>query len=109
MTSLPEAKIELARRCEQAALAFDPRITNSEGGDFSDGHARYAYATSHGFAGEYRTSSFSLSTSPLATENGEMQRDGWYHVTRSARGWTRRKRWGGQRPGARCAGWAPGA
>jgi len=82
----PEAKIELARRCEQAALAFDPRITNSEGGDFSDGHARYAYATSHGFAGEYRTSSFSLSTSPLATENGEMQRDGWYHVTRKRAG-----------------------
>ena len=70
----------------QAALAFDPRITNSEGGDFSDGHARYAYATSHGFAGEYRTSSFSLSASPLATENGEMQRDGWYHVTRRRAG-----------------------
>ncbi|HKZ04972.1 MAG TPA: TldD/PmbA family protein [Methylomirabilota bacterium] len=78
----PEAKIELARRCEQAALGFDPRITNSEGGDFADGHARYAYATSHGFRGEYRSSSFSLSVSPLATANGEMQRDGWYHTTR---------------------------
>jgi PmbA protein len=78
----PEAKIDLARRCEAAALDFDSRITNSEGGDFSDGHARYAYATSHGFAGEYRSSSFSLSASPLAAANGEMQRDGWYHVTR---------------------------
>jgi PmbA protein len=78
----PEAKIDLARRCEAAALAFDPRITNSEGGDFADGHARYAYATSHGFAGEYRSSSFSLSASPLAAADGEMQRDGWYHVTR---------------------------
>ena len=78
----PEAKIDLARRCEAAALAFDPRITNSEGGDFADGHARYAYATSHGFAGEYRSSSFSLSASPLAAAAGEMQRDGWYHVTR---------------------------
>ena len=78
----PEAKIELARRYEQAALDFDPRITNSEGGDFADGHARYAYATSHGFRGEYRSSSFSLSVSPLATANGEMQRDGWYHTTR---------------------------
>jgi PmbA protein len=78
----PEAKIDLARRCEAAALAFDPRITNSEGGDFADGHARYAYATSHGFAGEYRSSSFSLSSSPLAAADGEMQRDGWYHVTR---------------------------
>lgn len=78
----PEAKIDLARRCEQAALRFDPRITNSEGGDFGDGHARYAYATSHGFGGEYRSSSFSLSVSPLATADGEMQRDGWYHTTR---------------------------
>ena len=78
----PEAKIELARRAEAAALAADPRIKNSEGGDFSDRRARYAYATSHGFGGEYETSSFSLSVSPVATQNGEMQRDGWYHVTR---------------------------
>jgi PmbA protein len=78
----PEAKIELARRAEAAALEADPRITNSEGGDFSDRRARYAYATSHGFAGEYETSSFSLSASPVASQDGEMQRDGWYHVTR---------------------------
>jgi PmbA protein len=78
----PEAKIELARRAEAAALEADPRITNSEGGDFSDRRARYAYATSHGFAGEYETSSFSLSASPVAAQNGQMQRDGWYHVTR---------------------------
>jgi len=78
----PEDKIELARRCEAAALGADPRITNSEGGDFADRRARYAYASSHGFAGEYATSSFSLSASPVASENGHMQRDGWYHVTR---------------------------
>jgi PmbA protein len=78
----PEDKIELARRAEAAALAMDPHIANSEGGDFSDREARYAYATSHGFRGEYRTSSFSLSVSPVAARDGEMQRDGWYHVTR---------------------------
>jgi len=78
----PEDKIELARRCEAAALAADPRITNSEGGDFADRRAHYAYAASHGFAGEYSTSSFSLSVSPVASESGHMQRDGWYHVTR---------------------------
>jgi len=78
----PEDKIELARRSEAAALAADPRITNSEGGDFADRRAHYAYAASHGFAGEYSTSSFSLSVSPVASENGHMQRDGWYHVTR---------------------------
>jgi PmbA protein len=78
----PEEKIELARRCEAAALEADPRITNSEGGDFGDRRARYAYATSHGFAGEYRTSSFSLAVSPVAADNGQMQRDYWYHGTR---------------------------
>jgi PmbA protein len=78
----PEAKIELARRSEAAALAADPRITNSEGGDCSDRRARYAYATSHGFHGAYETSSFSLSVSPVATEGGEMQRDSWYHASR---------------------------
>jgi len=78
----PEAKIELARRCEAAALAADPRITNSEGGDFGDRRARYAYATSHGFHGEYETSSFSISASPVAVQGGEMQRDSWYHVSR---------------------------
>jgi PmbA protein len=78
----PEEKIELARRCEAAALEADPRITNSEGGDFGDRRARYAYATSHGFSGEYRTSSFSLAVSPVAALNGEMQRDYWYHGTR---------------------------
>ena len=82
----PEAKIELARRAEAAALAADPRIKNSEGGDFSDRRARYAYATSHGFGGEYETSSFSLSVSPVASEGDEMQRDGWYHVTRKRAG-----------------------
>jgi len=78
----PEEKIDLARRCEAAALEADPRITNSEGGDFADRRARYAYATSHGFAGRYATSSFSLSASPVAKGEGEMQRDSWYHVTR---------------------------
>ena len=78
----PEEKIELARRGEAAALACDPRITNSEGGDFSDRHAQYTYANSGGFAGSYETSSFSLAVSPVASQNGDMQRDSWYHVTR---------------------------
>jgi PmbA protein len=77
-----EEKIELAQRAEAAALAVDPRITNSEGADFADRRARYAYATTHGFAASYQTSSFSLSVSPVASDDREMQRDSWYHVTR---------------------------
>src|SRR2546422_58474 len=51
----PEAKIEIARRAEAAALESDPRITNSEGAEYSDRRAHYAYATSHGFARGYAT------------------------------------------------------
>jgi PmbA protein len=79
---MSEEKIEIARRGEAAALAFDPRITNSEGAEFFDREARYAYATSHGFSGGYATSSFGLTVSPVAGENGQMQRDSWYSLNR---------------------------
>jgi PmbA protein len=78
----PEAKIELARRAEAAALETDPRIANSEGAEYWDRRARYVYATSHGFAGGYVTTAFGLSVSPVASANGEMQRDSWYSATR---------------------------
>ncbi|HET7342613.1 MAG TPA: DNA gyrase modulator, partial [Methylomirabilota bacterium] len=78
----PEAKIELARRTEAAALASDPRITNSEGAEYWDRRARYAYATSHGFARGYATTAFGLSVAPVASAGGEMQRDYWYSAAR---------------------------
>jgi PmbA protein len=78
----PEDKIELARRAEAAALAADPRITNSEGAEYFDRRAGYVYATAEGIARGYATSSFSLSVSPVASRNGEMQRDSWYSATR---------------------------
>src|SRR3989454_9690109 len=81
----PEQKIELARRAEAAALAADPRITNSEGAEYFDRRARYAYATSHGFARGYSTSSFGLTVSPVAAKDGEMQRDVWYTYARRRR------------------------
>jgi PmbA protein len=78
----PEEKIELARRAEAAALAADPRITNSEGAEYFDRRARYAYATSQGFARGYSTSSFGLTVSPVASKDREMQRDAWYTYAR---------------------------
>ena len=78
----PEAKIELARQAEAAALGSDPRMTNSEGAEYWDRRARYAYATSHGFGRGYATSAFGLSVAPVASENGEMQRDYWYTAAR---------------------------
>lgn len=78
----PEEKIALARRAEAAALAVDTRIANSEGAESWDRRARYAYATSTGFAESYATSSFGLSVAPVARQNGEMQRDAWYTMAR---------------------------
>ena len=78
----PEEKIAIAQHAEAAALDADPRITNSEGAEFFERHARYAYATSEGFFAAYPTSSFSLTVSPVASSNGEMQRDSWYSTAR---------------------------
>ncbi len=78
----PEGKIELARRAEAAALGEDARITNSEGAEFFDRQARYAYATSGGFAREYATSAFGITASPVASRDGKMQRDTWYSTAR---------------------------
>ena len=79
-----DSQIALARRAEKAALAADPRITNSEGADFSSYAGRVVLANSHGFVGEYRSSSFSVSVSPIATgtEAEGMQRDYWYAAQR---------------------------
>ncbi|MFQ5519977.1 MAG: TldD/PmbA family protein, partial [Candidatus Methylomirabilia bacterium] len=78
----PEQKIALAKEAEASALSADSRITNSEGAEFLDRQATYFYACSHGFAGSYRTSRFSLVVSPVAVENGEMQRESWYTTGR---------------------------
>jgi len=82
----PQEKIEIARRAEAAALQADPRITNSEGAEYYDRRAHFAYATSHGFAGGYATSSFGLRVAPVAARNGEMQRDYWYTMARRRAG-----------------------
>ena len=78
----PEVKIEIAKRAETAALETDPRLSNSEGAEYSDRRARYLYATAAGFAHGYTTTSFGISVSPVAGGNGEMQRDSWYSSAR---------------------------
>src|SRR5207248_6229612 len=85
--SLPnEERIERARRTERAALEFDKRITNSEGGSFDAATGRKALANSLGFVGEYQRSYCSISAVPIASSaNGAMQRDYWYSVARSLR------------------------
>ncbi len=79
-----ETQIEWAKRGESAAFATDPRVTNSEGAEFDSSSGSVVLANSHGFVGSYKSSSYSLSVSPIATEpgTGAMQRDAWYEVQR---------------------------
>ena len=83
--SLPGAeRIDYARRAEKAALDFDARIKNSEGGSFDAATGHRVLANSHGFVGEYKRSYCSVAAIPIAqTAEGAMQRDYWYSVART--------------------------
>jgi PmbA protein len=82
--SLPgPERIEWAKRAEAAAMAADPRITNSNGGSFDASTGRKALANSRGFVGGYRTSYAGVAAAPLAKDaNGQMQRDSWWSGAR---------------------------
>ncbi|MGD0438741.1 MAG: metallopeptidase TldD-related protein, partial [Bryobacteraceae bacterium] len=76
-------RIEWARRAEAAALAADPRITNSDGGSFDAATGRKVLANSRGFVGGYSTSYAGVAAAPLAVDaNGQMQRDAWWSSAR---------------------------
>ncbi len=77
-------RIDYARRAEKAALDFDPRIKNSEGGSFDAATGHKVLANSQGFVGEYKRSYCSVAAVPIAqTEDGAMQRDYWFSVART--------------------------
>ncbi len=78
-----DLKIDMARRCEAAAFAFDPRITKSDGATCSTDAGVRAYANSRGFAGAYRFSSAALQVEVMADdEDGKKRNDHWYSVER---------------------------
>jgi PmbA protein len=78
-----EQRIEWARRAEAAALAADPRITNSDGGSFDAATGQKAMANSRGFVGSSKSSYAGVAAAPLAMDtNGQMQRDGWWSGAR---------------------------
>jgi PmbA protein len=82
----PVERIEMARRCEAAALAEDSRIGNSKGASFDLSTSRRVMVNSRGFAGEYRRSYCGFSVTPIAQDaGGAMQSDFWYSSARTAR------------------------
>jgi len=77
-----ERAIELARACEAAGFAVDPRIGNSEGATISTQESQFIYGNSLGFLAGYPSSRHSVSCSLIAGQNDGMQRDDWYETTR---------------------------
>ncbi|HUG24353.1 metalloprotease PmbA [Piscinibacter sp.] len=82
-----EDSVELAVRCERAALSTDRRITNSEGAGVSAQQSHFFAGNTHGFRGGYASSRHSLSVAPIASLPGKggdnMQRDAWYSSMRA--------------------------
>ena len=82
----PAERIEIARRVEAAAMAYDTRIQNSKGGDFDTSTSRKILMNSRGFAGEYRRSYCGFSAAPIAHDAaGKMQQNYWYSSSRTTR------------------------
>lgn len=70
------------RMGEQAAFAFDARVTNSEGASFGRGVGATAFASSAGFSGGYRGSHVSFVVEPVCDDAEGKKRNG-YHYTSS--------------------------
>ncbi len=80
----PEAAVDLARECEDAARGSDPRIVNSDGATVDTGHGLVAYANTHGFAGVREGTEHDVSCVVVARNgDGTMQRDHWYTAARA--------------------------
>jgi PmbA protein len=78
----PDEAVALARECEAAGRAADPRVQNSEGGTLSTHRGVRVYGNSHGFLAGSTGTNHSLSCALVAEQGGEMQRDYWYTVSR---------------------------
>ena len=81
----PEQACQMAIECEAAAMAVDPRITNSEGAGVSSHRGLRAYGNSLGFLAAYPGTVHSVSCAVLGVEGEEMERDYWYSTTRDWR------------------------
>jgi PmbA protein len=77
-----EEAVVIAQRCEAAAFAVDPRITNSEGASVYAQQSHFVSANSRGFVGGYPFSRHSISVAPIAGKGAKMQRDDWYSSMR---------------------------
>ena len=78
----PAERIAMARDAEKAALDYDRRITNSEGGSYDSSQGDVTYVNSHGFVGQYSASLASMSVSSIASDESGMQSGSWFTAGR---------------------------
>ncbi len=74
--------LAMAKRGEDAARGFDPRITNSEGATFSRTEGASAFANSAGFAHGYAGTYASFYVQPIADDKDGKKRNGHYWTAR---------------------------
>jgi PmbA protein len=77
-----ESAIEMAKRSEDVARQTDVRITNSDGASVNSHRGMRVYGNSHGFLGGYPSSRYSMNCVVVGEQDGTMQRDYWYTVSR---------------------------
>ncbi|MFT6408299.1 MAG: PmbA protein [Arenicella sp.] len=76
--------LDIAMRCEHAAVESSELITNSEGASVNSYSGSAIYANSHGFLSQSLGSQHSVSCSVIGSNDDGMQRDYWYDSSRDA-------------------------
>jgi PmbA protein len=82
-----EVKVQMVRRCEEAAFSLDPRVKNSEGSRFGTHLTQVGLVNSLGFAGTYKASYCSMTMSAITEDaNGKKQVGGWFTSSHNFKG-----------------------
>lgn len=80
----PDDAVSMALVMESTARSVDPRLTNSDGASVSTNSHTFAYGNSHDFLATMSTTTHSLSCVMVGSQDGKMQRDGYYSVARNS-------------------------
>jgi PmbA protein len=70
-------KIDIAKKAENIALAYDKKISKSYGSSFSDSESEIIIVNSKGISRSAKTTSVGFGVSVIASEGNNMQSGGW--------------------------------
>ncbi|WP_299072334.1 metalloprotease PmbA [uncultured Paraglaciecola sp.] len=79
-----EQAIQQVIAAEASALDVDSRITNSDGASYNANLGAKVYGNSHGMLAGYNSSRYNMSCVVIGEQDGDMQRDYSYSVSRQA-------------------------